>query len=51
MRYHSAFHKNTFTPTKNPWWWAQVAFTVASALLFLVGGFVASFGAWISILD
>ena len=48
-RYHGAFHKHTFTPERNPWWWAQVVLTVVSCLCFIGGGALAGLGALVSI--
>jgi hypothetical protein len=40
-RYLVFLHKNTNTPTKNPWWWTHIAATVLSILCFAVAsGFV-----------
>src|SRR5262245_61388425 len=47
-RYLVFLHKNTNTPTKNPWWWTHLAVTILSTLCFALasalvvkGGFVA----------
>lgn len=38
FRYLGAFHEKTFTPPKNPWWWAEMAMFALSAVIFLAGG-------------
>ncbi len=43
-RYLGEFHPRRLTPKRNPWWWATISLSVASAFFFVAGALVPAIG-------